>query len=100
SAMGQVLLGKIGSAGGGINALRGAPNVQGFTDPAIVWHIFPGTNPVPKARQDTPQQYLDASTPISHDPKSANWWQQHPEHVVSPLNASYGDAAPKDNDVR
>ncbi|QJT08991.1 formate dehydrogenase-N subunit alpha [Oceanidesulfovibrio marinus] len=98
SAMVQLLLGNIGIAGGGINALRGEPNVQGSTDQAILWHILPGYNPVPKAGQDTLEQYLDACTPVSHDPKSANWWQHRPEYVVSLLKAWYGDAATKDND--
>ena len=34
STLVQLLLGNIGVAGGGINALRGEPNVQGSTDHA------------------------------------------------------------------
>ena len=43
SAIIQLLLGNIGIAGGGINALRGQPNVQGSTDGAILFHLFPVT---------------------------------------------------------
>ncbi|MGE4551972.1 MAG: formate dehydrogenase-N subunit alpha [Desulfovibrionaceae bacterium] len=98
SAMVQLLLGNIGVAGGGINALRGEPNVQGSTDQAILWHILPGYHPVPKAGQDTLKGYLDACTPLSHDPKSVNWWQHRPKYVTSLLKAWWGDAATKDND--
>ena len=42
SAILQLLLGNIGVAGGGINALRGEPNVQGSTDHALLYHTLPG----------------------------------------------------------
>ena len=45
----QLLLGNIGVAGGGINALRGEPNVQGSTDHCILWDSLPGYMPVPRA---------------------------------------------------
>ncbi len=41
-AMIQLLLGNIGVAGGGVNALRGECNVQGSTDYALLFHILPG----------------------------------------------------------
>ena len=44
----QLLLGNIGVAGGGINALRGEPNVQGSTDHCLLWHILPGYLPCPR----------------------------------------------------
>lgn len=44
----QVLLGNIGRAGSGINALRGIHNVQGSTDHGLLQHLIPGYsgNPV------------------------------------------------------
>ena len=45
----QLLLGNMGIAGGGVNALRGEPNVQGSTDHALLYHILPGYNGVPIA---------------------------------------------------
>ncbi len=39
----QVLLGNMGMAGGGVNALRGESNVQGSTDYGLLFHILPGT---------------------------------------------------------
>jgi len=38
----QLLLGNMGVAGGGVNALRGESNVQGSTDHCILFHIWPG----------------------------------------------------------
>jgi len=38
----QLLMGNIGLAGGGINALRGESNVQGSTDMALLFHLLPG----------------------------------------------------------
>ncbi|MDO8986616.1 MAG: molybdopterin-dependent oxidoreductase, partial [Coriobacteriia bacterium] len=38
----QTLLGNMGRAGGGINALRGIHNVQGSTDMGLLYHLIPG----------------------------------------------------------
>src|SRR5215471_8184037 len=38
----QLLLGNVGRAGGGVNALRGHSNIQGATDMGGVFDIFPG----------------------------------------------------------
>src|SRR5438445_5677131 len=42
AAMIQLLLGNVGRAGGGVNALRGHSNIQGATDLAGVFDIWPG----------------------------------------------------------
>ena len=42
AAMLQLLLGNIGRAGGGMNALRGHSNIQGATDMGGVFDIYPG----------------------------------------------------------
>ncbi len=95
----QLLLGNIGVAGGGINALRGESNVQGSTDNCILWHILPGYLGIPKTKNDVNlKAYLKNNTPISNDPMSANWWQHKPKYLVSLLKAWYGDAATKEND--
>ncbi len=44
----QLLLGNIGVAGGGVNALRGESNVQGSTDHCLLFHILPGYLPAPR----------------------------------------------------
>ena len=72
----QLLLGNMGVAGGGVNALRGESNVQGSTDHGLLFHILPGYLKTPKAGQQTFAAYNEANTPKSTDPLSANWWQQ------------------------
>src|SRR5438270_6687612 len=42
AAMLQLLLGNVGRAGGGVNALRGHSNIQGATDMGGVFDIWPG----------------------------------------------------------
>lgn len=56
----QLLLGNMGMAGGGINANRGEPNVQGSTDIACLPHILPGYMPVPTDAQPTLNDYVKA----------------------------------------
>ena len=94
----QLLLGNIGLAGGGIQALRGESNVQGSTDYALLWHILPGYNPIPmQKKHQNFKAYLEASTPKTNDPQSINWWSNRPKYVVSMLKAWFGDAATKEN---
>src|SRR4030042_6650300 len=49
----QLLLGNMGIAGGGVNALRGESNVQGSTDAGLLYHIWPAYLPAPHARLAT-----------------------------------------------
>ncbi len=56
----QLLLGNIGIAGGGINAMRGEPNVQGSTDFALLYHYLPGYLAAPKASQINPGRISDS----------------------------------------
>jgi formate dehydrogenase major subunit len=96
-AMIQLLLGNMGVAGGGVNALRGESNVQGSTDHCLLWHIWPGYLKTPKASHDSLDAYNQAVTPVSSDPLSANWWQHYPKYSVSLLKAFFGDAATREN---
>ena len=96
-AMIQLLLGNMGMAGGGVNALRGESNVQGSTDQALLFHIIPGYNPTPRAAMATFEDYQKATTPVSNDPKSANWWQNRPKYVASLLKAMYPDKDPAES---
>ncbi len=93
----QLLLGNIGIAGGGINALRGESNVQGSTDMAILYHLLPGYLKSPTSRDDSLEAYPKAYTPTSPDLKSANWWQHTPDYMVSLLKAWYGYRATSEN---
>ncbi|XPS89899.1 FdhA5: formate dehydrogenase, subunit alpha [Desulfosarcina variabilis str. Montpellier] len=93
----QLLLGNIGVAGGGINALRGEPNVQGSTDHTLLYHIIPGYMATPRADWPTLADYHQANTPVSNDPESANWWQHKPKYFNSLLKAWFGDNATPEN---
>jgi formate dehydrogenase major subunit len=94
----QLLLGNMGIAGGGVNALRGESNVQGSTDYGLLFHILTGYNPTPKASDKTLKDYIEKYTPQTKDPKSLNWWKNRPKYIVSFLKAMYGADAAKEND--
>jgi formate dehydrogenase major subunit len=94
----QLLLGNMGMAGGGVNALRGESNVQGSTDYGLLFHILPGYNPVPSAALTDLKAYIEKFTPKTKDPKSVNWWGNRPKYITSYLKAIYGDNAKKEND--
>ena len=94
----QLLLGNMGVAGGGINALRGESNVQGSTDHGLLFHILPGYLPVPSADLKDTAAYIDKHTPKTKDPQSANWWGNRNKYLVSYLKAIYGAKATKEND--
>jgi len=89
----QQLLGNMGIAGGGINALRGENNVQGSTDMGLLCHIVPGYMAIPsEATHPTLKDYLDKETP------KAGWWVNKPKYFVSLLKAFWGDAATPENE--
>jgi formate dehydrogenase major subunit len=94
----QLLLGNIGMAGGGINALRGESNVQGSTDHALLFHILPGYLKTPQAHHEKLEDYLKENIPQCRDPLSANWWQNYPKYFVSLLKWLYGQGATADNE--
>lgn len=87
----QLLLGNIGVAGGGVNALRGAANVQGATDVAVLYHDLPGYLGLPTDRQPelaTFQRKFDTTS----------FWSNGPRFFISLLKAWWGERATKEND--
>ena len=96
-AMIQLLLGNMGVAGGGVNALRGESNVQGSTDHCILYHIWPGYLATPSTTWPSLSDYLKRR-PESNDPLSANWWQNEPKYMVSLLKSFFGDKAQPENE--
>lgn len=94
----QLLLGNVGRAGGGVNALRGESNVQGSTDHALLFHLLPGYLKTPKASQPTLAAYNAANTPGPIGKLSANWWSNYPKYSVSLLKSIFGTAATGAND--
>jgi formate dehydrogenase major subunit len=101
AAMYQLLMGNVGRAGGGVNALRGHSNIQGATDLAGVFDILPGYLKVPIPADTDWAAYIKRSTPTSSKPKewdSYNYWSNTPKFAVSFMKAMYGDAAKKETD--
>ena len=98
STLVQLLLGNIGVAGGGINALRGEPNVQGSTDHALLYPVLPGYIGLPLAPWQTLAQFNKANTPVTKIPNSANWWGNRPKYFASLLKGWYGEEAKPEND--
>jgi formate dehydrogenase major subunit len=97
----QLLLGNVGRAGGGVNALRGHSNIQGATDMGGVFDIFPGYLKIPAPTDTDLATFLKRTTPTPSKPDawdSYNYWSNTPKFMVSFLKAMYGDAAKKEND--
>ena len=63
----QLLLGNMGMAGGGVNAMRGEGNVQGSTDHGILFHILTGY--LPRRR---PPWMASRTTSRSSPPRQRN----------------------------
>ncbi len=59
----QLLLGNVGRAGGGVNALRGHSNIQGATDMAGIFDILPGYLKMPNPADTDFKAYLERTTP-------------------------------------
>jgi formate dehydrogenase major subunit len=82
----QMLLGNIGVPGGGVNALRGEPNVQGASDMALLNGYMPG--------------YLNY--PNHNEPTLKDWTNNNgtfrAKFLVNNLKSWYGDNATADNE--
>jgi formate dehydrogenase major subunit len=101
AAMIQLLLGNVGRAGGGVNALRGHSNIQGATDMAGIYDILPGYLKMPVPADTDLKAYLTRITPQAAKPRewdSFNYWSHTPAFAVSLLKSLYGKAATKEND--
>lgn len=97
----QLLMGNVGRAGGGVNALRGHSNIQGATDMAGIFDNLPGYLKVPIPADTDFAAYSKRITPTTSKPSewdSFNYWANTPKFAVSFLKAMYGDAAKKEND--
>jgi formate dehydrogenase-N alpha subunit len=94
----QLLLGNIGMAGGGINAMRGESNVQGSTDYALLFDTLPGYLGITRSTDASLAKYLERLTPVTKDPTSLNWLSNYPKYIVSLLKAWWGGAATAGND--
>lgn len=89
----QLLLGNVGVPGGGVNALRGEPNVQGATDMCLMppdlpgylhWPTADGTNSLAKWCEN--ETYSDG------------YYTNKPKFLVSFLKSFFGENATYEND--
>ena len=100
AAMLQLLLGNVGRAGGGVNALRGHSNIQGATDMAGLYDTIPGYLKVPTPADSSFDAWMKRITPTASKPApwdSWNYYGNTPKFAVSFLKTMYGDAATKQN---
>jgi len=95
----QLLMGNIGVAGGGINALRGESNVQGSTDMCLLFHIIPGYLQCPTDADTSldafAKKYYEGK---NFNPDSAAWWSNGRKYMVSLLKEWFGEHATAAND--
>jgi formate dehydrogenase major subunit len=82
----QLLLGNIGKPGGGVNALRGEPNVQGACDMAVLANYMPGYLNHPTSADTTLFDY------------AKNNGLADSKYLVNTLKAFWGPAATKENE--
>ena len=99
-AMIQLLLGNMGRAGGGVNALRGHANVQGVTDMCAYSEVLPGYLSAPTDADDTREKYNAARTPKALRPNQMNFAQNFAKWHVSLQKAWFGDNATEGKRLR
>ncbi|WP_416260576.1 formate dehydrogenase-N subunit alpha [Gibbsiella quercinecans] len=97
AAMVQLLLGNIGMPGGGVNALRGHSNIQGYTDLGLLSTNLPGYMPLPSEKQADYQSYITQITPASLGQNEVNFWHNTPNFFVSMMKSFWGDKASAQN---
>jgi formate dehydrogenase major subunit len=98
AAIVQLLLGNIGIAGGGMNALRGHSNIQGLTDLGLLSNSLPGYLTLARDSEQTLEDYLKPRALKPLRPDQMSYWQNYPKFFVSLQKAWWGDAATKEND--
>jgi len=96
-AMMQLLLGNIGVAGGGMNALRGHSNIQGLTDLGLMSNLLPGYLTLPGEKEQEYDKYIAARAFKPLRPNALSYWQNYNKFYVSLMKAWWGDAATAEN---
>jgi len=97
AAMVQLLLGNMGMAGGGMNALRGHSNIQGLTDLGLLSDLLPGYLTMPREQETDYQGYIDKRALKPLRPGQMSYWQNYAKFHVSLMKSWFGDAATKEN---
>jgi formate dehydrogenase major subunit len=93
----QLLLGNIGVAGGGMNALRGHSNIQGLTDIGLMSDLLPGYMTIPKDQEPDLETYMQTRQFKPLRPGQTSYWQNYRKFFVSLQKSLYGAAATADN---
>ena len=96
-AMVQLLLGNIGIAGGGMNALRGHSNIQGLTDLGLMSNLLPGYMTLPSESEQDFNAYIDARATKQLRPNQLSYWKNYRSFHVSFMKTWWGDAAKAEN---
>ena len=96
-AMVQLLLGNIGMAGGGMNALRGHSNIQGLTDLGLMSNLLPGYMTLPSEKESDYAAYIAKRTPKPLRANQLSYWQNYEKFHISLMKAWFGDAATQEN---
>lgn len=97
AAIMQLLLGNIGIAGGGMNALRGHSNIQGLTDLGLLSNLLPGYLSLPRDAEQDYETYLKPRALKPLRPNQMSYWQNYPKFFVSLQKAWWGKAATAEN---
>ncbi len=97
-AMIQLLCGNIGIPGGGVNALRGHSNVQGFTDLGLLSNSMPGYLAMPSDAEGTFTTYINNRDFKPLQENQISYWQNYKKFFVSHLKSMYGKYATAEND--
>ncbi len=96
-ALVQLLLGNIGIAGGGMNALRGHSNIQGLTDLGLMSNLLPGYMTLPFEAEQDFDGFIAARAPKALRPNQLSYWSNYKKFHVSFMKTWWGDAAKAEN---
>ena len=96
-AMMQLLLGNIGIAGGGMNALRGHSNIQGLTDLGLMSNLLPGYMTLPNESEQDLEGYISTRALKPLRPNQLSYWSNYRKFHVSLMKAWWGAAATAEN---
>lgn len=97
AAIMQLLLGNIGVAGGGMNALRGHSNIQGLTDLGLLSNNLPGYLSLARDSEQDLDTYYKPRALKPLRPNQMSYWQNYPKFFVSLQKAWWGKAATAEN---
>ncbi|MCP2008924.1 formate dehydrogenase major subunit [Duganella sp. HSC-15S17] len=96
-AMVQLLLGNIGIAGGGMNALRGHSNIQGLTDLGLLTNMLPGYLTLPGEAEQDFEAYAAKRALKPLRPNQLSYYSNARKFLVSFMKCWWGDAATEEN---